>query len=66
MSLLKMTQSARLDRAVGTFNDRGAFLLQAGEEQGGQNYDWQSIKDKHKPVESGANYSHIDLLTHCY
>lgn len=57
MSWLKMTQSARLYGAVSTFNDRGGFVFQAGEEQDGTGAsDWQSTKDKHKPVKSGANY----------
>lgn len=60
MSLLKMTQSASLHGAVCTFNDRGVFTFQAGEEQDGKGPDdWQSTKDKHKPVKSGTKYSNV-------
>lgn len=70
MSLLKMTRSTRLYGAVSTFNDRGVFALAEdgadGEQDGGGTCDWKYTKDKQKPVQSGANYSHLDLLTRFY
>lgn len=65
-----MTRSARLYGAVSTFNDGGVFALAEdgadGEQDGEGTCDWQYTKDKHKPVESGANYSHLDSLTRCH
>lgn len=59
-SWLKMTQSARLYGAACTFNDSRVFTFQAAEEPDGKGtYDWQSTKDRHKAVKSGANYSRL-------
>lgn len=57
------TENDAASEAVYTFNDRGVFMFQAGEEQHGKGtYDWQSPKDKHKPLKSGANCSGLIYL----